>query len=160
MSSTDNRPGSIVVGLDGTAGARAALRFALEAGVARGLPVDVVTTWVAEMPARDRITPEMIVTEAGGVRREQDRILAEVVRDLPAAPVISQVVLHDVGGEPLVKAAKDAAMLVVGSGRARVLDEMPLGAVSEYCVRHSRVPVVVVPDPSRAVDRPAPPPTA
>ena len=37
----------------------------------------------------------------------------------------------------------------VGSGRKSVLVRALLGSVSEYCVRHARVPVVVVPDPSR-----------
>jgi len=153
--STDHRPGSIVVGLDDTAGARAALRFALEAGVARGVPVEVVTTFVVDMTVRDRVTPELIAEEARDVRREQDRIVTEVASEVSARPVISQVVLHDVGGAPLLEAARDAAMLVVGSGRRRPLDEMPLASVSEYCVRHARVPVVVVPDPSRLVERPS-----
>ena len=153
--STDHRPGSIVVGLDDTAGARAALRFALEAGVARGVPVEVVTTFVVDMTVRDRVTPELIAEEARDVRRHQDRMIAEALAGMPVQPVVSQAVLHDVGGEPLLQAAQDAVMLVVGSGRRRPLDEMPLASVSEYCVRHARVPVVVVPDPSRLVDRPA-----
>ncbi len=49
----------------------------------------------------------------------------------------------------LVKAAHDAALLVVGSGRKSLVARALLGSVSEYCVRHSRVPVVVVPDPAR-----------
>lgn len=154
--STDQPPSRpIVVGLDDSAGARAALRFALEEGLARDAPVQVVTTWVVDMTVRDRVTPELIEEEARDVRREQDRILAEVLDDLPAHPAVSQVVLHDVGGAPLLHAARDAAMLVVGSGRRRPLDQMPLASVSEYCVRHARVPVVVVPDPSRLAESPA-----
>jgi nucleotide-binding universal stress UspA family protein len=48
-----------------------------------------------------------------------------------------------------VEAAHDAALLVVGSGRKSLVARALLGSVSEYCVRHSRVPVVVVPDPAR-----------
>jgi nucleotide-binding universal stress UspA family protein len=146
----------IVVGLDESPGARAALRFALEEGLARGVTVEVVTTWILDMVLRERITDQMITDEAHVVRLRQDQIIAEVARDLPGLPTIAQLVLHDAGGAPLVHAAEDAAMLVVGSGRKRVVDRLLLGSVSEYCVRHSRVPVVVVPDPSRLGPVPAP----
>jgi hypothetical protein len=40
-------------------------------------------------------------------------------------------------------------MLVVGSSHKGMAARRLLGSVSEYCLRHARVPVVVVPDPSR-----------
>jgi hypothetical protein len=59
------------------------------------------------------------------------------------------VVLQNYGGHALVEAAHDAAMLVVGSGHKSLVARALLGSVSEYCVRHAKVPVVVVPDPAR-----------
>jgi len=148
--------GPIVVGVDDSASARAALRFALEEGLARGVAVEVVTTWVLDGSIRDRITEKMLADEAHVVRLRQDQILREVTDGMPALPRISQVVLHDAGGGPLVEAAKDAALLVVGSGRKNLLARVMLGSVSEYCVRHARVPVVVVPEPPALADgRPA-----
>jgi nucleotide-binding universal stress UspA family protein len=144
---TAHRP--IVVGLDDSVGARAALRFALEEGLARGTTVLVVTTWILDGTVRDRVSDQLIRDEAHVVRLRQDQILAEVAAGLPVVPHVSQLVLHDVGGGPLVEAAQDALLLVVGSGRRGVLSRAFLGSVSEYCVRHSKVPVVVVPDPSR-----------
>lgn len=145
--------GPIVVGVDDSASARAALRFALEEGLARGVGVEVITTWVLDGTIRDRITDRMLADEAHVVRVRQDQILQEVTDGMPELPVISQVVLHDAGGGPLVEAAKDAAILVVGSGRKNVLARAFLGSVSEYCVRHARVPVVVVPEPPALADR-------
>jgi nucleotide-binding universal stress UspA family protein len=153
VSRPDRAHGPIVVGLDESAGGRAALRFALEEGLARGVTVEVVTTWILDMTLRERITDQMIADEAHVVRLRQDRVIAEVGRSLPELPAISQLVLHDAGGAPLVHASEHAAMLVVGSGRKRAVDRMLLGSVSEYCVRHARVPVVVVPDPSRVGGR-------
>lgn len=153
MNETRPVQGPIVVGLDDSPSGRAALRFALAEGVARGATVEVVTTWILDGTVRDRITDQMIADEADVVRKRQDQILAEVGAELPQMPVVSQLVLHDVGGGPLVEAAKDAVMLVVGSGRKSLLERTFLGSVSEYCVRHSRVPVVVVPDPARTPDR-------
>lgn len=148
--------GPIVVGVDDSESGRAALRFALEEGLARGATVEVVTTWVLDGTVRDRVTDQMLADEAHVVRMRQDQILQEVAHGLPALPVTSRIVLHDAGGGPLVESAKDAAMLVVGSGRKSLLERAFLGSVSEYCVRHSRVPVVVVPEPSAVADqRPA-----
>jgi len=142
----------VVIGLDDSPGARAALRFALEEGVARGVAVEVVTTWLLDTVIRDRITDQMIEDEARIVAMMQDQILAEVAHDLPVMPQVSQLVLHDAGGAPLVETAKDACMLVVGSGRKGPLARTFLGSVSEYCVRHARVPVVVVADPALVPD--------
>ncbi len=143
-----NPGGPVVIGLDDSPGGRAALRFALEEGVARGVAVEVVTTWLLDTVIRDRITDQMIEDEGRIVAMMQDQILAEVARDLPAMPQVSRLVLHDAGGAPLVETAKNACMLVVGSGRKGPLARTFLGSVSEYCVRHSRVPVVVVADPA------------
>jgi nucleotide-binding universal stress UspA family protein len=143
----DSRP--IVVGVDDSAGARAALRFALEEGLARGTTVEVVTTWVPEGSIRQPVTDQLLADEAHAARELQDQVLAEAAVGLPRMPPITQLVLHDAGGGPLVEVAKDAALLVVGSGRKGRLARSFLGSVSEYCVRHARVPVVVVPDPSR-----------
>lgn len=141
--------GPIVVGVDDTPDARAALRFALQEGLARGAAVEIVTTWLLDTTVRDRVTDQMIADEAHVARVRQQRILAEVARDLPALPAVAHLTVHGSGGSPLVEAAKDAAMLVVGSGRKGALARTFLGSVSEYCVRHATVPIVVVPDPGR-----------
>lgn len=151
-SRTSNGP--VVIGLDDSPAGRAALRFALEEGLARGVGVEVVTTWLLDTVIRDRITEQMIEDEAKIVRLRQDQMLAEAARDLPAMPQVSQLVLHDAGGAPLVETAKDACMLVVGSGRKGPLARAFLGSVSEYCVRHARVPVVVIADPALVPEMP------
>ena len=148
--SPDRRP--VVVGVDGTAGSRAALAFALEEGLARGVTVEVVTTWLLGPALSDIAVPSTFEEEQAKAERCQEAALAAVMPDLQRQPVVSRVVLHSYGGHALVDAAHDAAMLVVGSGRKRLLARALLGSVSEYCVRHATVPVVVVPDPSRVQD--------
>jgi nucleotide-binding universal stress UspA family protein len=55
----------------------------------------------------------------------------------------------------LVSRAERASMLVVGSGDPSSVSHQVLGSVAEYCVRHSPVPVVIVPAPARLERRAA-----
>lgn len=150
MTERDNR--AIVVGVDGSPGSKAALAFAVEEGLARGVTVEVVTTWLMGPAVSDVATAATFDEEHERAQSVQDSVLAEVLAGFTERPTISQVVLHNYSGHCLVDAAKDAALLVVGSGRKSALARTLLGSVSEYCVRHSSVPIVVVPDPARLAE--------
>lgn len=152
MTERDNR--AIVVGVDGSPGSKAALAFALAEGLARGVTVEVVTTWLLGPAISDIATATTFEEEQEKAESCQNAELAEVLADFDEKPVISQVVLHSYGGHALVEAARDAALLVVGSERKNAIARALLGSVSEYCVRHSTVPVAVVPDPTRVEDEP------
>jgi nucleotide-binding universal stress UspA family protein len=147
MSERDKR--AIVVGVDGSSGSKAALAFALQEGLARGSTVEVVTTWLMGPAVSDIATATTFEEEEAKAEEIQNAVLAEVLAGFDERPTISQVVLQNYGGHALVEAAHDAALLVVGNGRKSLVARALLGSVSEYCVRHSRVPVVVVPDPAR-----------
>jgi nucleotide-binding universal stress UspA family protein len=147
MTERDNR--AIVVGVDGSHGSKAALAFALSEGLVRGVTVEVVTTWLMGPAISDIATATTFDEEHAKAREVQEAALAEVLAGFAERPVISQVVVQNYGGHALVEAAHDAALLVVGSGRKKALARALLGSVSEYCVRHAQVPVVVVPDPAR-----------
>lgn len=147
MTERDNR--AIVVGVDGSAGSKAALAFALREGLARGSTVEVVTTWLMGPAISDITTASTVEQEQQKAEECQDDALREVLGGFDERPTISRVVLQSYGGHALVEAAHDAALLVVGSGRKSLVARALLGSVSEYCVRHARVPVVVVPDPAR-----------
>jgi nucleotide-binding universal stress UspA family protein len=150
MKEQDNR--AIVVGVDGSPGSKAALAFALEEGLARGVTVEVVTTWLMA-PVTAEMAAPTYDSEHQRAQERQDAALAEVLEGFQERPTISQVVLHEHSGQTLVDSARDAALLVLGSGRKNVLARTLLGSVSEYCVRHSVVPVVVVPDPARVAEK-------
>lgn len=143
----DKRP--IVVGVDGSAGSKAALAFALEEGLARGATVEVVTTWLLSTGLAEVAGADTFEAETRRAERRQAAALTDVLAGFSEPPVVSQVVVQSYGGHALVEAAHGAAVLVVGSGHKGVLTRALLGSVSEYCVRHSPIPVVVVPDPAR-----------
>ncbi len=117
----------IVVGVDGSEAGVAALAWALAEAARCGCALDAVA--VAE-------------NEDVGTR-------AEVEAAGAACPEVAVRYVHATGapGPVLVRAARDAALLVVGShGQGRLAAAL-LGSVSAYCTGHAPCPVVVVPDP-------------
>jgi nucleotide-binding universal stress UspA family protein len=143
-------PGRVVVGVDGSAHARHALRFALSEAALRGARVDAVSSWavpplaatgVGMIPAFDLLRAEL-----GDSARE---VVAGELEDAAAAAAgldIEQVVAQGDAAGVLVDAAAGADLLVVGSrGRGGVTGTV-LGSVSRACLHHAPCPVAVVHD--------------
>jgi nucleotide-binding universal stress UspA family protein len=141
--------GLIVVGVDGTAGAEAALDFALDQGWRRGCRVEVVTAWLSSGRLEDAPGSRDLVEGRARVQQMQGELVARCRATSPGALELEQVVVHDYAGRVLVARAVRATMVVVGCGSPSGVSHQPLGSVAEYCVRHSPVPVVIVPPPAR-----------
>ena len=120
---TDERTRPIVVGVDGSAVAEAARRWATAEAARRGRPLTVVAT----KPARGVSVPSPNVH----------------IRNLTVTPA---------PGRAVVDATEGAAMLVVGSPGTGRRALARLGPVGAYCVRHARCPVVIVPVPRAAAE--------
>ncbi|TDQ00413.1 universal stress protein [Labedaea rhizosphaerae] len=145
----------IVVGLDGSEAAAAALDWAMAEGECRGYTVEVVTVWRYFEPLADRAVAtgpgsvpgaEIVGPHAGMVELAEyiHENLATAVAHHPKAEYRHVQLGGRPPGETLVRAAADAAMLVVGShGSSGVLPAL-LGSVSAHCVRHAPCPVVIV----------------
>jgi nucleotide-binding universal stress UspA family protein len=151
-------PSRVVVGLDGSAGARAALVRAAEAAADLGAELEAVAAF--SLPS---YWSELYValTETGQELRDAARQRAEgMVTDVlgtdPRVPV--RVVLLD-GPTPemLVRQAAGAELLVVGSRSRGQLSGMMLGSVALHCAVHGPCPVMVVhPQPAAHQQQPAP----
>ena len=142
--------GRVVVGVDGSAHARQALRFALAEAALRDARLDVVGSWavpplaatgVGMIPAFD-----LLRTELGDSARE---VLAGELANAADAAAGVEVEQHVAQGDAagvLVEAAAGAELLVVGSrGRGGVTGTV-LGSVSRACLHHAPCPVAVVHD--------------
>jgi nucleotide-binding universal stress UspA family protein len=146
---------SIVVGVDGSPGSRAALEFAMAEAARRGtvlrviaavaLPEYYATAYGAYIPP----PREEFVAD---VRAEMQRFVDEVVAarsDLAIGLLITMQARAGRAGEVLIEAAEGAELLVVGHrGRGSVASRL-LGSVGLHCVLHASCPITVVPTPAQ-----------
>ncbi|GAB2813807.1 universal stress protein [Lentzea nigeriaca] len=155
MSENESRP--VVVGVDGSAAAQEALRWAIEDARRRGSRVDAVSAWhpdygivIGPVPAEVgmRISPE-------AMRAAQQTVLDTAVQEIEGAEGV-EIRRVLVEGDPrtvLTEASKNAELLVVGSRGHGPLAEAVLGSVSSYCVHHASCPVVVLRAPKAEKER-------
>jgi nucleotide-binding universal stress UspA family protein len=156
LASVGDRGGAIVVGVDGSPGAGAALEFALTEGWERGCTVEVVTAWLGTGQHEGNPESDDLAEGRARVHQMQGDAVARCLEERGEnVPDLLRVVVHDYAGRVLVARADAASMVVVGSGSPSSASHQVLGSVAEYCVRHSPVPVVIVPAPSRLERRAA-----
>ena len=144
-----------MVGVDSSAGGAAALAFALAEGWERGCPVEVVTAWLGSGQVEGTLESDDLAEGRARVHHVQGEAVARCLEERENVPDILRVVVHDYAGRVLVARAEKASMVVVGSGSPSSASHQVLGSVAEYCVRHSSVPVVIVPAPARLERRAA-----
>lgn len=155
MRQNEGVAGRIVVGIDGTEHAAAALRWAAEEAALRSATLVAVHAWSfvpVTTPADSGLVPmawtdSMEVLDAS--RAAAERTAAEQVREVLGED--SDVVVDVVEGGPadvLVAAAADADLLVVGNqGRGNLASAL-LGSTSAEVADAAPCPVVIVRKPT------------
>lgn len=151
--------GRIVVGVDGSPGSLAALHWAVQEALLRGVAVHAVMAWehpqfyggpngwvVGMDPSGD--TSQILASAADA---EVTRLGEEAVQGQDVEITCEAVEGHP--AEALLLTAKDAAALVVGSrGHGGFVGAL-VGSVSQHVVAHASCPVVLIPDPERGAIR-------
>jgi nucleotide-binding universal stress UspA family protein len=153
MSYPGGVPGTIVVGVDGSPAAQAALRWAADEARLRGALLVAVHAWtyVPPVPIGE---PSMIAQPsgdlAGQLEAEREAAQAELeaaLRDAfpGGAPIeIESRLVEGDAAEALESEAKEAELVVVGSRGRSGIASVLLGSVSRHVVDHAPCPVVVV----------------
>lgn len=138
----------IVVGVDGSTHSTAALRWAVDEARLRGAALQVVQAW--ELPAafavefvgapafRDAAT-EIERAHASSLRRAIDAL-----GDATEGLAIEQILLQEDPASALLRTARGADVLVVGSRGLGTVRRLVLGSVSSKCVAHAPCPVAVI----------------
>ncbi|MGY1679929.1 universal stress protein [Geodermatophilus sp. SYSU D01176] len=139
----------VVVGLDGSDAARAALAAAVDEGARATAEVDVVASYVLADHWTDLysvLTPTAEQVRAE-VRAAAEVVVREVLAERPAGASVPDVRLEVVEGaaqDVLVHMATGADLLVVGSHGHGPVRGILLGSVALHCAMHAPCPVMVV----------------
>ena len=134
--------GRIVVGVDGSAASKAALRWAVTAAGVTGGHIEAVTTW--QIP----VTYGWALMSGGWEPEKAAReLLSETVEsvfgtDRPAD--LRMIVEEGSAAKVLIKHSTGAQMLVVGSRGLGGFAGLLLGSVSATCAEHAKCPVLVI----------------
>ena len=139
----------IVVGVDQSEGAKAALRFALEEAKLRQATLRVVHAWQYGYIGATGL--EGSYPALGGDIKElhdvAETALDETLRaEIPATDSV-EIKRRVVEGRPaavLIDESKGADLLVVGSRGHGGFTGLLLGSVSQQCAQHAACPVVIV----------------
>jgi nucleotide-binding universal stress UspA family protein len=149
---------TIVVGIDGSEGSEAALRFALEEARLRRATLRVVHAYVLPL---SEVAPDPFLLEFPSVPGPEleaiaedldkgatsliDSALERVLGGAEAGVTLERVAVEGSPAASLIEEAAEADLLVVGSrGHGRV-HGLLLGSVSQQCVSHAPCPVAIVP---------------
>jgi nucleotide-binding universal stress UspA family protein len=145
--------GLIVVGVDHSAGAKEALRFALEEAKFRQATLRVVHAWRFGSLAAPGI--ERSLDTPGGefeeLRRAAGTALNATIQEVTGDAGDIEVERRLDQGAPaavLVEESRGADLLVVGSRGHGGFAQLLLGSVSQQCALHAECPVVIVRVPS------------
>ncbi|MBB5157527.1 universal stress protein [Saccharopolyspora phatthalungensis] len=139
----------LVVGVDGSDASARALRWALDEGQRRCIPVHAIMVWeshaVLSGPGPLLMYPDLAPHHA---REQHWQDLNRVVRASlgeSTTPEVHTELVEGNAAEVLTERSAHAAMLVLGDrGRGRVADAV-LGSTALRCIHKARCPVVVVP---------------
>lgn len=142
----------IVVGVDHSEGAKAALAFAHEEARLRGATLRAVHAWQFGYNGYIDYTGFGGVAPAVGgdiseLREAATAALDATVREALPSPgdvKVEQRVVEGTAGAVLVDESRNADLLVVGSRGHGGFAQLLLGSVSQQCAQHAACPVVIV----------------
>ena len=150
------QPPLVVVGIDGSENARAALAAAIDEAARMGAEVEAVASYVPAdywteldtvvVPSHEQIVESL----QQQTRAMVDEVLAERGATGDAAvPAVRAEVFQGPAADVLVHRAASADLLVVGSRGRGTFRGLLLGSVALHCAMHAPCPVMVV-HPSRS----------
>jgi nucleotide-binding universal stress UspA family protein len=141
--------GRVVVGVDDSEQAAAALRWALAEGALRQCTVEVVHAWSPPLSALPFGATLVIPVDEAAVdaaaRDSVDELVDGALAEMgDRPPEVLRTILPGGAATTLVEVSEDADLLVVGSHGRSGFRRIVLGSVAMACVSHAACPVVVV----------------
>ncbi|HEX4821402.1 MAG TPA: universal stress protein [Acidimicrobiales bacterium] len=143
---------NVVVGVDGSEGSAAALRFAILEAARRSAHLVVANGWWVDSPRSAKDALPFVTIDRHEFRARSVELMEHMVDDASRA-LGRQVVdvefaaLEESPAHALVRLTDNAGLLVVGSRGRGGLAGLLLGSVSLRCLQQAYCAVVVVPPP-------------
>lgn len=145
---------TIVVGVDGSKGAAAALEFAVNEAVLRNARLRLVSAWEVPVSAYGAgLAPVLDAETVDAFRIRAQQVVEDAhttVMNLEPSLVAEPVAIEGQPAEVLLEQAADATLIVVGNRGLGGFKSLLLGSVSQQVVHHASCPVVVVHQPRAA----------
>lgn len=143
MTGRDDDHGAVLVGIDGSTAALAALREAVVLAEAFGRRLEALVVWQPSTSMYDAYHPDPESSpHALALRNAQDASTAAFGSEPPGW--FSTRAQQGNPGAVLVEASSRASYLVLGSRGRGGLTKALLGSVSVHCASHARCPVLIV----------------
>jgi nucleotide-binding universal stress UspA family protein len=142
MTTTEDRP--IVVGVDGSPASEAALDWAMEEAVSDDRPLHLISAYSFSMADTAPVAAPLWEDLEHGARTIVDDAAARVGAKAPMVAVTTSVSRATTPSEALLKAAANAALVVVGSRGHRPLRDALLGSTARQVAMHAPCPTVLV----------------
>ena len=139
---------NIVVGIDGSNAADAALQWAAAEATAHGCRLVAIHTWSVPVSAGSAFAPGIAFDPAELETAAKDVLSSALDRVLGNARTcltVDEVVATGSASEALLHHAKGARLLVVGTRGHGGFAILLLGSVSQQCAHHATCPLVIVP---------------
>ena len=143
--------GVIVVGVDSSDGAKAALWFALEEAKLRGARLRAVHAWhypSIGVPAIEASGQPLFGVEFADLQRGAEASFQAALREAipdPGEVDVEHRVVEGSAAVALVEESRGADLLVVGSRGLGGFRGLLLGSVGQQLAHHAACPVVIVP---------------
>ena len=151
---TPTTGGRIVVGVDDSEQAAAALRWALAEAQLRNASVEVVHTWAPPMSAlpfgATLVVPADEEAIDAAAREHVGKLVEATAAELGGTtPDVQVTILPGTPAQALVEVAEGADLLVVGSHGRTGFSRVVLGSVAMAAAQHATCPVVVLRTPHK-----------
>ncbi|MFE1452861.1 universal stress protein [Streptomyces olivaceoviridis] len=146
--SHDNRSGArgrILLGVGEKRAGSAAVRFAVEEALLRGVPLEAVRAW--RRPLHEPRAHPLLVGEPAHFQEQQAaELVEEALRDTPAGLRVQRRTIEGFARDALLAVSREADLLVVGARRRQGHFGLRLGRVAHGVLHHAACPVAVVPE--------------
>lgn len=150
LTEADGAPlasGEILVGLDDSPAAAAALRWAAQHSQVTARTLRVTHAWQMSPFEESTGSAEYVKAAVADARARATRWVLDALGGDAAEVRWSLEIVQGAPGPVLVEKSRGARLLVLGTREHTGLRRAVLGSVSHYCLSHAVAPVVAVPAP-------------